>query len=95
MIRTRIDLKPLQPFTRALAAQLATIGGHYACSLTLEQDGLAVNLKSMLGMLSQTMKPAEEAMLVASGTDEAEATTAILTAIRHYQQARTTEQLNP
>ncbi len=85
MIRTRIDLQPLQPFTRALAAQLATIGGHYQCSLTLEQDGLAVNLKSMLGMLSQTMKPAEEAVLVASGVDEQEATDAILAAIEKHQ----------
>jgi len=89
MIRTRIDLKPLQPFTRALAARLATIGGHYLCSLTLEQDGLAVNLKSMLGMLSQTMKPAEEAILVANGADEKEATEAILAAIQAYRKTET------
>jgi|GEM_PF-793180 len=84
MIRTRIDLKPLLPFTRILAAELATIGGHFECSLTLEQDGLAVNLKSMLGMLSQTMRPQDDITLVADGVDEAEATKAIVETITEY-----------
>jgi phosphocarrier protein HPr len=85
MIRTRIDLKPLLPFTRVLAAQLATISGHYQCSLTLEQDGLAVNLKSMLGMLSQTMRPTSDVTLVADGSDETEATKAVMKTIKDYQ----------
>ena len=85
MIRTPINLEPLLPFTRVLAAKLATIGGHYECSLTLEQEGLAVNLKSMLGMLSQTMKPSPDITLVASGTDEKAATKAILEAIEEYK----------
>ncbi len=85
MIRTPIDLGPLLPFTRVLAARLATIGGHYQCSLTLEQDGLAVNLKSMLGMLSQTMKPTLDISLVADGTDEEAATRAIAAAIEEYR----------
>ena len=85
MIRTQIDVKPLLPFTRVLAAKLATISGHYECSLTLEQESLSVNLKSMLGMLSQTMKPSSDIFLVAAGTDEAEATEAILAAISEYQ----------
>ena len=84
MIRTPIDLGPLLPFTRVLAARLATIGGHYQCSLTLEQDGLAVNLKSMLGMLSQTMKPTSDISLVADGADEEAATRAIAAAIEEY-----------
>jgi phosphocarrier protein HPr len=85
MIRTRIDFKPLLPFTRVLAAKLATVSGHFDCSLTLEQEGLAVNLKSMLGMLSQTMKPTSEITLVADGGDEETATKTILKAIRDYQ----------
>ena len=85
MRRTPIDIGPLLPFTRVLAAQLATVGGHFDCSLTLEQEGLAVNLKSMLGMLSQTMKPTSDIMLVANGTDEEAATEAILKAIKEYQ----------
>ncbi|MBN1776526.1 MAG: HPr family phosphocarrier protein [Clostridiales bacterium] len=90
MIRTRIELGPLLPFTRVLAARLATISGHFHCSLTLEQDGLAVNLKSMLGMLSQTMKPSSGITLVANGTDEKEATEAIVSAIKEYQSNETT-----
>jgi phosphotransferase system HPr (HPr) family protein len=85
MIRTRIDLSPLLPFTRVLAARLATISGHYQCNLTLEQDGLAVNLKSMLGMLSQTMKPSSDITLVADGSDEEVATKTLMEAIREYQ----------
>ncbi len=87
MIRTPINLEPLLPFTRVLAAKLATVGGHFECSLTLEQEGLAVNLKSMLGMLSQTMKPSPDITLVASGTDEKAATKAILDAIAEYEQS--------
>ena len=89
MMRTPIDLGPLLPFTRVLAAKLATVGGHFHCSLTLEQEGLAVNLKSMLGMLSQTMKPSLSITLVANGTDEQEATAAILAAIREYENSET------
>ena len=85
MIKTQIDLKSLLPFTRVLAAKLASTGGRYDCSLTLEQAGLSVNLKSMLGMLSQTMKPTSAITLVASGTDEIKATEAILEAIHEYQ----------
>ena len=91
MIRTRIDLKPLLPFTRALAARLATISGHYQCSLTLEQEGLAVNLKSMLGMLSQTMKPTLDIALVADGADEESATQAIIEALEEYQRGGSAE----
>lgn len=89
MIRTRIDLGPLLPFTRVLAARLATISGHFQCSLTLEQDGLSVNLKSMLGMLSQTMKPTSDITLVANGTDEGAATEALTQAISEYQSGET------
>lgn len=85
MIRTRIDLGPLLPFTRVLAARLATIGGHFHCSLTLEQEGLAVNLKSMLGMLSQTLKATPGITLVANGADEEAATAAIVAAIKEYK----------
>jgi len=84
MIRTQIDLGPLLPFTRVLAARLATISGHFHCSLTLEQSNLTVNLKSMLGMLSQTMRPSTDITLVANGTDEKEATEAILAVIKKH-----------
>ena len=90
MIRTEIDLLPLLPFTRILAAKLATLSGHFQCSLTLEQDSLSVNLKSMLGMLSQTMKPTSHITLVASGEDEKAATEAIIAAIKEYQDSKPT-----
>ena len=85
MIRTKIEIQPLLPFTRVLAARLATVSGHYQCSLTLEQEGLAVNLKSMLGMLSQTMKPTSAVTMVASGEDEQAATDELVKIINEYQ----------
>ncbi len=81
MIRTELDLQPMMPFTRATAARLAAAAGKYESSLTLECEGLVLNMKSMLGLLSQAKLPGGHATLVADGTDETEATRAMLTAV--------------
>ena len=65
MIRTELDLRPLMPFTRLTAARLATAAGRYESRLTLECEGLVLNMKSMLGLLSQAKLPDGRAMLVA------------------------------
>lgn len=81
MIRTDLDLQPMMPFTRATAARLAAAAGKYESSLTLECEGLVLNMKSMLGLLSQAKLPGGHATLVADGADETEATRAMLTAV--------------
>ncbi len=81
MIRTELDLQPIIPFTRATAARLASAASRFDCRLTLECEGLVLNMKSMLGLLSQAKLPGGKATLVADGVDEAAATAAVLTAI--------------
>ena len=81
MIRTELDLQPMMPFTRATAARLAAAAGKYESSLTLECEGLVLNMKSMLGLLSQAKLPGGHATLVADGADEADATRALVTAV--------------
>ena len=85
MIRTELDLRPLMPFTRLTAARLATAAGRYECRLTLECEGLVLNMKSMLGLLSQAKLPDGRAMLVADGPDEQAATQAVLDALTRQQ----------
>ncbi len=82
MIRTELDLQPLMPFTRATAAELAATASRYQSRLTLECEGLVLNMKSMLGLLSQAKLPGGHATLVADGVDELAATTALTEAIQ-------------
>ena len=85
MIRTELDLQPIMPFTRATAARLAAAASRYECRLTLECEGLVLNMKSMLGLLSQARLPDGKATLVADGPDEAAATQAVLAAVHEQQ----------
>jgi hypothetical protein len=57
MIRTELDLQPIMPFNRATAARLAAAASRYESRLTLECEGLVLNMKSMLGLLSQAKLP--------------------------------------
>ena len=88
MIRTELDLQPIMPFTRTTAAQLASAAGKYESRLTLECEGLVLNMKSMLGLLSQAKLPGGRATLVADGADEAAATQAVLAAIEAARAGR-------
>lgn len=81
MIRTELDLQPIMPFTRTTAARLAAAASRYECRLTLECEGLVLNMKSMLGLLSQARLPNGKATLVADGSDEDAATRAVLAAV--------------
>ncbi|HNW85594.1 MAG TPA: HPr family phosphocarrier protein [Candidatus Limiplasma sp.] len=81
MIHTELNLKPILPFTRATAARLAATASKYESRLTLECEGLVLNMKSMLGLLSQARLPEGKATLVADGPDEVTATQAVLNAI--------------
>ena len=74
MIHSEVDLTAHLPFTRATAAEIANAASHYECRLTLESDGVVLNAKSMLGLLSQTKLPQGRATLVADGVDEQAAT---------------------
>ena len=82
MIKTTINLKPMLPMDRVSAALLAQTSSHFESRLTLEKESIVLNLKSMLGLLSQPSFGDGMATLVADGEDEKEATKAILDIIQ-------------
>ena len=81
MIRTDVNLKPLIPCTREHAAKIANIAGRFESRLNLECEAIVLNMKSMLGLLSQARLPAGRTVLVASGEDEEAATKALVDVI--------------
>ncbi len=78
MIKTLVDLKPFVPLDRVSAALIAQTASHFESRLTMEKEGMVLNLKSMLGLLSQPFFGDEHTSLVADGPDEKEATEALL-----------------
>ena len=82
MTKTEINLRPLLPLDRISAALVAQTASHFEARLTIEQEGMVLNLKSMLGLLSQPDFGDGIATLVANGEDEKEASEAILSLFR-------------
>ncbi len=81
MLRTEINLKAKMPIGREKAAIIAQVSSRYQCTLTLERDGIVLNAKSMIGLLSQSIPKNGEMTLIADGEDEAAATEALLDVI--------------
>lgn len=77
MIKTQVDLKEFLPISRERAALIASVASRYQCTLTLERDGIVLNLKSMIGLLSQSIPRDGEMNLMADGEDERAATQAL------------------
>ena len=77
MTRQRLDLKGQLPISREKAALVASTASHFPCTVTLERDDIVLNLKSMIGLLSQSIPRDGLIDLVASGQDEQEAVMAI------------------
>ena len=73
MIRIPADLTAFMPIDREQAMRITSIADRFQCMLTLERDGIVLNIKSMIGMLSQTVPKDGKMTLVADGEDEAEA----------------------
>lgn len=82
MMKTPVNLKPILPISRERAAQVAGIASRQACTLTLERDGIVLNLKSMIGLLSQSIPKDGKMSLVADGEDEQAATAAMLALLK-------------
>ena len=54
MIKTQADLRNHNIIGRERAALIASTASRFQSTLTLERDGIVLNLKSMIGLLSQT-----------------------------------------
>lgn len=73
MLKILVDLTKHMPIGRDFAGEVAAAAGRFQCTLTLEKNGIVLNPKSMIGLLSQAV-PREGVMtLVADGVDEQEA----------------------
>ena len=77
MIKSTTDLSRFMPINRELATKLTAVACKYECTLTLERDNIVLNLKSMIGLLSQSIPKDGCMTLVADGIDEKEASEAI------------------
>ena len=73
MIKIPVDLTSLMPINREKATRIAAIADRYECMLTLERDGIVLNIKSTIGLLSQSIPKDGQMTLVADGPDEAAA----------------------
>lgn len=77
MIRTKIDVQGLKLIDRERAARIASTASRFPCTLTLECDRSILNLKSMIGLLSQIIPKNGQMDLVADGPQEDAATQAM------------------
>ena len=82
MKKMEIDMRPLLPLNRVSAALLAQTSSRFESRITLEKDSIVLNMKSMLGLLSQPDFGNGSVMLVADGEDEDAAIEAILAICR-------------
>ena len=73
MIKFPADLGPYMPIDREKATLIAAAAGRYQCTLTLEKNGIVLNIKSMIGLLSQSIPKDGKMILIADGEDEAAA----------------------
>lgn len=73
MIRIPADMSRYLPIDREKASHIAAAAGRFDCTLTLEKDGVVLNLKSMIGLLSQSIPKDGRMTLIADGEDEVEA----------------------
>lgn len=70
MKQAKLDLSHLLPVNKEIAAKIASAASHYECTMTLEHGNAILNLKSMLGLLSQMMPKDGQVSVTADGLDE-------------------------
>lgn len=82
MKQATVDLSRFLPIDRETAAKIATTASHYECTFTMEHGNSVLNLKSMLGLLSQIMPKDGIVTLKADGADEEAALADLLKVVR-------------
>lgn len=81
MIKTDINMSRHMPIQREMAMSITSVADKYVSTLTLEHKGIVLNLKSMIGLLSQSIPKDGGMTLVADGEDENAALEAVLAVI--------------
>lgn len=78
MIKTEADLRNHNIIGRERAALIASTASRFQSTLTLERDGIVLNLKSMIGLLSQSIPRDGRMEIVADGPQEDAASRAMV-----------------
>ena len=63
MRKEMLNLKNTRPINREIAGQVATLASRFDCTFVMEFANSIVNMKSMLGLLSQ-MLPMNESVVL-------------------------------
>ena len=78
MIKTNVNMSRHMPIKREMAMRITAVSDKFQSTLTLEHKGIVLNLKSMIGLLSQSIPKDGMMVLVADGADEKAALEAVL-----------------
>ena len=78
MIKSEVNLSKHMPIQREMAMKITAMSDKFHSTLTLEHKGIILNLKSMIGLLSQSIPKDGSMTLVVDGEDETAAMNAIL-----------------
>ena len=73
MIKVDVNMSRHMPIQREMAMKITAVSDKYLSTLTLEHKGIVLNLKSMIGLLSQAIPKDGRMVLIADGEDEVEA----------------------
>jgi len=82
MIRKPLVFPGNAPLTRALAAEVVQTASNFEARVMIQRAQKIVNAKSMLGLLSLGAEDQANMVLIAEGTDEAEAADAVLAVLK-------------
>ena len=81
MIKCDVNLSKHMPIQREMAMKITGVSDKFESTITLEHQGIVLNLKSMIGLLSQSIPKDGCMTLVADGCDEKAAMDAVLAII--------------
>ena len=82
MITAPVDLSSFLPIDRVKAIEISSTACKFNSMITLEKDGIVLNAKSMIGLLSQSIPKDGLMTLVINGPDEQEALSELTNLIR-------------
>ena len=85
MRKEMLNLKNMRPINREIAAQVATLTSRYDCTFVMEFANSIVNMKSMLGLLSQMLPMNDTVALRTEGDGENEAMDAMLKLVKKFE----------
>lgn len=85
MRKEMLNLKNMRPINREIAGQVATLESRFDCTFVMEFANSIVNMKSMLGLLSQMLPMNESVVLRTEGEGENEAMDAMLKLLKEYE----------